>query len=54
MFMWDTPEAIHAFLYGDGTGAVRGLLPGPPTPLPPDTMTRQRRRHAERERAKGR
>lgn len=39
----------NAFLYGDGTGRPMGLLERPADkPLPPDTMTRQRRRAAER------
>lgn len=35
-------------LYGVGHVTYRGLLPGPPAPLPPSTWTRQRRRAAER------
>ena len=42
------------FLYGDGVSAYRGLLSQPTTrPLPPGTMTRQRRRAAERQRVGG-
>jgi hypothetical protein len=45
----------YDLMYGLPGSNNRGLLPtSEPVPLPPDTMTRQRRRQAERERAKGR
>jgi hypothetical protein len=43
----------HEFLYGHGHVTYRGLLGSwPPEPMPPETMTRQRRRAAERAAAK--
>ncbi len=50
-----TPEQERLFLYGDDTTVYQGLLPtAERKPLPPSTITRQRRRAAARAEAKGR
>ena len=47
--------ADYALMYGDGSGLPTGLIPrrAPPVSLPPETMTRQRRRARERRERKG-